>query len=611
VLVVLDNCEHVLDGAADLVEDLLRMTPMLRVLATSREGLSLDGEHLVAVPGLDGSTAESAGVALLLDRARSADASFELGADQLEVVAEICRRLDGLPLAIELAAARVGVLTPADLLGRLDERFTVLTGGRRRRSRDRQRTLRDTVDWSYRLLDGDEQRVFATLSVFAGSFDLDGAAAVLEEHDRVEVLDLVEALVDKSLLMVTDVDGLRRYRYLETLRSYAEERLEERGNGAALRLLLYHHLCSVVVHSVDEMVRRSNRGAALLRAEIPNLRRVFDDALDRGDVAAATAVIAPFAEMVGGIDWRITGWAAEALALAESADSRQEPYLLALEGIDQWLHGGFGNLHRLAEQMLERAASFGDVPYAVEAVAECFFQLTGDDKAVGRLAASRTTRLGRVDPDRLLRLRQIDIWCHLVPAQSGATPELDAEELAVIETMLAHPSAYLRGLGSLLAALDAQRTRRPTEMLAMGDEAASLLVVGSSLWFASLQIRAWAEWELGEYSAAIRTADDHLDHAYNHGDRSAMIMPLLVFALVLHSLGEVEAAATVRGRLPRRMTFVLVSQLARLDHSLIELLEPDRRAELFELGHAMDPRHLQALTHTAAARHIQLEPSSH
>ena len=300
------------------------------------------------------------------------------------------------------------------------------------------------------------------------------------------------------------------------------------------------------------------------------------------------------------------------LALAESADSRQEPYLLALEGIDQWFHGGFGNLHRLAEQMLERARSFGDVPYAVEAVAECFFQLTGDDKAVGRLAASRTTRLGRVDPDRLLRLRQIDIWCHLVPAQPGATPELDAEELAVIETMLAHPSAYLRGLGSLLAACsDAQRTRRPAEMLAMGDEAASLLVVGSSLWFASLQIRAWAEWDLGEYSAAIRTADDHLDHAYNHGDRSAMIMPLLVYALVLHSLGEVEAAATVRGRLPRRMTFVLVSQLARLDHSLVELLEPDRRAELFELGHAMDPRHLQALTHTAAARHIELEPSSH
>ena len=136
---------------------------------------------------------------------------------------------------------------------------------------------------------------------------------MLEEHDRVEVLDLVEALVDKSLLMVTDVDGLRRYRYLETLRSYAEERGED-------EVTVPRCDCCFTTISARSWSTRSTRCSGDRTAaqrgrepEIPNLRRVFDDALDRGDVAAATAVIAPFAEMVGGIDWRITGWAAEAL----------------------------------------------------------------------------------------------------------------------------------------------------------------------------------------------------------------------------------------------------------------------------------------------------------
>jgi predicted ATPase len=137
-----------------------------------------------------------------------------------------------LPLAIELAAARVNVLPAAELLKRLDERFDVLTGSRRRRSRDRQRTLRETVDWSYELLDDDERLAFERLSVFAGSFGLDGAEAVLDGVSGADVLDLVEALVSKSLLVPVDIDGFHRYRYLETIRSYAEERLETRGSTA-------------------------------------------------------------------------------------------------------------------------------------------------------------------------------------------------------------------------------------------------------------------------------------------------------------------------------------------------------------------------------------------
>ncbi|HYL50712.1 MAG TPA: adenylate/guanylate cyclase domain-containing protein, partial [Acidimicrobiia bacterium] len=210
VLVVLDNCEHVIDAVADLVETMLSTSPTLTVLATSREGLAVDGEHLVAVPAL---AIHHGAADLFATRARSVDPAFDLERHR-ETVEEICRRLDGLPLAIELAAARIAVLDPESLLARLDERFDVLTGGRRRRSRDRQRTLRETVAWSYQLLDDDERDAFARWSVFAGTFDLEAAGAVLAPRsaDAAVAIDLVDALVAKSLLVAVQIDGLHRYR---------------------------------------------------------------------------------------------------------------------------------------------------------------------------------------------------------------------------------------------------------------------------------------------------------------------------------------------------------------------------------------------------------------
>lgn len=609
VLVVLDNCEHLLDAVADLVDDVLEMSPSSKVLATSREGLAVDGEHLVAVPGLDALDEKSAAVALFVDRARTADASFVLHPGDAVLVEEICRRLDGLPLAIELAAARVGVLSVADLLGRLDERFEVLTGGRRRRSRDRQRTLRETVDWSYGLLDADEQRAFATLSVFAGSFGLDGASAVLDGFDATEVLDLVDALVAKSLLTVADVDGFRRYRYLETLRSYAEERLAEHGDAASVMALLHRHLCAVVIDAVEEVERRSNRGAARLRIEIPNLRRVFDDALDRHDIGAATAVIAPFSRLSMSIDWRISGWAAEVLALEGTAGTPSEPELLALHAIDRWLDDDMGGLRHLSDQMLERAAALGGISRGVGETALLISQLTGDDEAVARLMSLLAAPGESIDAYATMRRRVTQLWVQLVPSRPRADLELDAHAASTIEAMLDDPSELARGVALELKALWAQRTGHPDEMLACSHQAARLLVEGSASWFAALQIRAWAEWELGRLEDAIRTADDDLDHAYRHGDRSAMIIPLGIYALVLRSLDEAEAAATVRSHLPRRLTILLVAQLVELDRWLDEQLEPERAAEVATRGRAMDPRQLQALTHTVASRHLPLAPA--
>jgi hypothetical protein len=522
----------------------------------------------------------------------------------VEVVREICRRLDGLPLAIELAAARVGVLSPADLLGRLDERFDVLTGGRRRRSRDRQRTLRETVDWSYRLLDADEQRAFATWCVFGGSFGLDSAMAVLEGFDDVEVLDLIEALVAKSLLTVADIDGLRRYRYLETLRSYAEERLADQGDSASVMRLLHQHLCAVVVDSVEEILRRSNRGAARLRVEIPNLRRVFDDALDRCDVAAATAVIAPFVRMAGAIDWRISGWAGEVLALDEAAGTRFEPVLLALHGTDRWLDNDFAALRGVAVRILERTEARDDVD--AERAAASLLRLIGDDESCAQVLR-RWASAHPADADIAWLLRIDQIWLCVVPSRPQSPVQVDLDVDATLEDLIVHRSEHFRGVGLVLNALRARRDGDLTEMLASAREAERMLVEGSAFWFAALQTRAWAEWELGLLAAAIRSADEDLDHAYRYGDRSAMVMPQVVYALVMRSLEEIEVAATVRGHLPRRVTVFLVAQFADLDRWLHEQLEPERFAELAAEGRAMDPRQIQALVHEIASRHLQLD----
>src|SRR5215467_9859949 len=231
LLVVLDNCEHVLDACAKLADALLRGCPNLSLLATSREPLGVGGERVYRVPSLgvpaDGDTADavwaSEAVRLLADRAAAQGVS--LGEDQqaTEVAGRICRRLDGIPLALELAAARLRVMSAAELEARLDERFALLTGGSRA-GLPRQRTLRAMVDWSWELLNPGARAVLAALSTFAGGFTLAAAEAVAAGPDVPpgEVAGHLGALVDKSLVQFGDTGtGPGRYRLLETVRQYA------------------------------------------------------------------------------------------------------------------------------------------------------------------------------------------------------------------------------------------------------------------------------------------------------------------------------------------------------------------------------------------------------
>ena len=240
LLLIVDNCEHVLAAAAELVSQALRAAPVVRVLATSREPLGVEGEVTWRVPSL-GLPPEGAdllpneagaadAVRLFAERAAQARPGFALTGGNTAAVAEICRRLDGIPLAIELAAARARALTPNEIADRLDERFTLLTGGPRA-ALPRHRTLRALTDWSWDLLSQPERRLFHSLAVFAGGFTLGAIAAVsgAGPHDNEDVLALVTALVEKSLLVAEPHGETTRFGMLETIRQYALERLTAAG----------------------------------------------------------------------------------------------------------------------------------------------------------------------------------------------------------------------------------------------------------------------------------------------------------------------------------------------------------------------------------------------
>ncbi len=279
MLIVLDNCEHLIDHVASMAAELLGACPGLRLLATSREVLRVPGEEVVVVEPLRDLEAE----ALFLDRASSAGASIV--GDQSAVISELCRRLDGLPLAIELAAARSRVLTPDDLLARLDDRFAVLTGGART-SLPRQQTMRSVVDWSYDLLFEDERCLFRRLAVFAAPFTLEAAVAVCADETlpALDIVDVLAHLVDRSLLVAeVGTDAVMRYRQLQTLKDYARDRLQSAGEAAALEAAHARWFLDVAIRAEGQLRSGEAPGCRQrLEAELPDLRATLDHFIDAG-----------------------------------------------------------------------------------------------------------------------------------------------------------------------------------------------------------------------------------------------------------------------------------------------------------------------------------------
>ncbi|MEU3776457.1 BTAD domain-containing putative transcriptional regulator [Streptomyces sp. NPDC032472] len=289
LLLILDNCEHVVEAAAELAEQLLTRCPGVRILATSREPLGVPGEFLRPVEPLPDPVA----VRLLGDRGAAARPGFTPD-DDPEAAAEICRRLDGLPLAIELAAARLRLLTPRQIADRLDDRFRLLTGGART-VLPRQQTLRAVVDWSWDLLDEPERAVLRRLSVFAGGCDLAAAEAVCGErgHERLDVADALGALVDKSLVIAAPAPDGMRYRLLETVAEYAGERLDEvpGDRAAAERRHLVHY--RELARTTEPLLRGPHQRAAGERfaAEHENLRTALRRAVAARDTDEVLCLI--------------------------------------------------------------------------------------------------------------------------------------------------------------------------------------------------------------------------------------------------------------------------------------------------------------------------------
>ncbi|MGH8915647.1 MAG: adenylate/guanylate cyclase domain-containing protein, partial [Acidimicrobiia bacterium] len=286
LLILLDNCEHVRMAAADLAAELVASSPGLRVLATSRESLGIPGEAVYRVPSLgipgEGSDlARSESVRLFVDRATHLLPGFSPSSSELEAIARICRRLDGIPLGIELAAARIRTLTVFDLADRLDESFRILTAASKTTVR-RQRTLESAIAWSYDLLSDEEAALFRRLSVFAGGFDLTAADAMGRGED---VLTLLDQLVDKSLVIAIPQERTSRFKLLEPIRQFGELHLSAAGESSEARILHAEHYATWI-GTIEPKLRGPQQAEANrdLLMENDNIRSALGTFLDRGQV---------------------------------------------------------------------------------------------------------------------------------------------------------------------------------------------------------------------------------------------------------------------------------------------------------------------------------------
>ena len=299
LLLVIDNCEHLLGAASKLVSEVIKAAPGVRVVATSREPLSVPGEHVLPVPPLKLPAAHAAeplnqlrqneAVMLFTERAGAASGTFELSASNQAAVADVCRRLDGLPLAIELAAVRTRVLSIEQILARLTNRFALLTAGGRG-ALPRHETLQTTIDWSYDLLSAEEQTLFRRLCVFAGRFtleDVDGVSAAGLPNP----LDLLSSLVDRSLVIKEEVNGIACFRLHETMREYAILKLREAAEEEALGDTCTDYYWSRCLQAGAAARYRLVEWLEWMELEIDNLRAVMRHCISRGDYARGVDLV--------------------------------------------------------------------------------------------------------------------------------------------------------------------------------------------------------------------------------------------------------------------------------------------------------------------------------
>jgi predicted ATPase len=541
-LLVFDNCEHVLDAAADLIEAILAASATSKVVATSREGLGVADEQVWPVPSLDAAGIDSAAVSLFVERAQGIAPGFSIvDGDESAAVTEICQRLDGIPLAIELAASRMASMTAGEVRDRLDHRFRLLVGSRR--GLHRHHTLRHAVAWSYDLLDEPEKAPLDRCSVFAGGFDLESACAVMGSDDDFAALDLLDALVRKSLLVADRSSGRTRFAMLETIRQFAEEQLAAGGEASEIRAA---HSRYFAAREADILALwdspRQRQAYDWFTIELANLRTAFRWAADHGDLDVA-ATLASYAGLLGACVQTLEPitWAEELIEPARAVD-----------------HPRLAFLYVIASQCyttgrIEAAVGYSDagqivlgrsrdaLPYGSEAWLGLVYLAIGQPERCVELCRAQLARR---------RDTHVAIRALLVAALSAAGSDGEAMDSAdgLIEAAEATGNPSLLAL-ALWAYGAAFRDADPVGALHALGRGLVIAQDSGHRTGASLlaQVLAPLEAEHGDPVSAF----DHLTLAirnfHNAGDTTVIRAPLASLAALFERLRRYEPAATIAG----------------------------------------------------------------
>ncbi len=560
-LVVFDNCEHLLDALAPCVDILRTRCERVRVLATSREPLGLPGEVVIAIPPLSVVVADAAdpetiagspAVQLLLDRVVANVPGFSITPANVAVLGEICRRLDGLPLALELVAARFRSLDPETILQRLDVPAVVLDTSMR--SADpRHRTLRDTIAWSYTHLTRDEQVLFARLSTFAGSFDLSSVEAVCINRSTAraqfaDVADVLASLADKSMVQLVNRGGAR-YQLLDTLRQYGRERLVELGSADAIGDA---HLCWFT-----ELAERASIGLAgpeeamwskRIEWDFDNVRVAHSRAVRTGDLDAALSLVAGLREFAfRRIRYELTTWAATCLTMPGASAHPKYPLVEAIVGYGQFVRGELELSIASALQAIADGLDGSDASGLAErTLANAFGYLGHTDEALQWMDRMVTTAR-RGSPSQLAHA----LYMRSVAETSvGRTVQgaILAGEARATARASGSPTARAQASYALGLALEGSE---PIESLRLLRDSAQLAAAAGNRWieaFAHTEVW-WLESRNGDVHAALAGSGRVIDTWHRGGDWASLHLSLRRVFGLLAQIGDYHAAAVLHGAL--------------------------------------------------------------
>jgi predicted ATPase len=582
-LLVVDNCEHVLDAAADMIEAIFSHSQTVNVLATSREGLRVPDEHLWAVPSLDLKDGiESSAAALFVERAAAVRQDAPLtDTSESAAVVEICRQLDGIPLGIELAASRMQSMTATEVCDRLGDRFRLLVGSRR--GLERHQTLRHAVHWSYDLLDDGERSVLNRCSVFAGGFDLAGAQAVTGSDDDFATLDLLDALVRKSLMVADHSSGRTRFSMLETIRQFAEEQLAATGEATEARTAHARHFAT---READVLALwdspRQREAYDWFTVELPNLRTAFRWAADRGDLDDA-ATIATYAAFLGFCidNYETFAWAEELIEPARAVDHPRLAFLYVIAS-QCYTSGRVEEAVRYSDAGIPVVESGrGELPFSIEGLLSTTYLYAGQPELAVEWCRSRvqsgrdTHTVSRTS--LILSLAVAQAHEDAIAATTGLIEAAEATRnpWALSSALLAIGGAYTHA--DPVGALEAGRRG-----LQVAEDSGNRL---TGTYLAMLVARIEALY--GDSLRALHYIAVAIHNYHDSGNPMTMRAPMAILSTVLDRMGRYEPAATIAGFASTPFTVATYPELLTTTAHLHSVLGDQDYESLARNGEAM------------------------